>query len=83
MQARGYDGRMSLLEQVRKAIKESGVSRYAISKATGIDQGHLSKLVHGKAGIGLDHLEKLAEFLGWDLIFRPKRGKWNGKHIHK
>jgi transcriptional regulator with XRE-family HTH domain len=64
-----------ILAQVRKAIKESGVSRYAISKATGIDQGQLSKMIHGKCGLGLDGLEKLADALGWEIIFRPKRKK--------
>ena len=64
-----------ILAQVRKAIKESGHSRYAISKATGIDQGQLSKLIHGQCGLGLDGLEKLADFLGWEVIFRPKGKK--------
>src|SRR5260370_40395603 len=64
-----------ILEQVRKAVRDSGHSRYAISKATGIDQGQLSKLIHGQCGLGLDGLERLAEFLGWEIIFRPKAKK--------
>jgi hypothetical protein len=66
-----------IIQQVRQAIKESGHTRYAISKATGIDQGQLSKLIHGQCGLGLDALERLAEFLGWEIIFRPnaKKGK--------
>jgi transcriptional regulator with XRE-family HTH domain len=63
------------MERARKAIKQSSHSRYAISKATGIDQGQLSRLMRGHSELGLDALERLAEFLGWELIFRPKAKK--------
>jgi transcriptional regulator with XRE-family HTH domain len=62
-----------LLDSIRKAIEASGKTRYAIHKATGIDQGQLSKLMKGQAGLSLDTLEKLADFLGLEIIIRPKR----------
>lgn len=62
-----------LLATMRKAIEASGKTRYAIHKATGIDQGQLSKLMKGQAGLSLDTLEKLADFLGEEIIIRPKR----------
>jgi transcriptional regulator with XRE-family HTH domain len=62
-----------LLNAIRKAIQASGKTRYAIHKATGIDQGQLSKLMKGQAGLSLDSLEKLAGFLGLEIIIRPKR----------
>jgi transcriptional regulator with XRE-family HTH domain len=58
---------------MRKAIAASGKTRYAIHKATGIDQGQLSKLMKGQAGLSLDTLEKLADFLGLEILIRPKR----------
>jgi transcriptional regulator with XRE-family HTH domain len=64
-----------LLEAMRKAIRASGKSRYAIHKATGIDQGQLSKLMKGQAGLSLESLEKLAEFLGMEFVIRNKREK--------
>jgi transcriptional regulator with XRE-family HTH domain len=67
-----------ILEQIKKAIRESGVSRYAISKGTGIDQGQLSRLIHGRTTLGLEPAERLADFLGCEIIFRPKKGKKNG-----
>jgi len=62
-----------LLKTIRKAIEASGTSRYAIHKATGIDQGQLSKLMKGQAGLSLESLEKLADFLGLEIILRTKR----------
>lgn len=62
-----------LLDTMRKAIEASGKTRYVIHKATGIDQGQLSKLMKGQAGLSLDSLEKLADFLGLEIILRPKR----------
>ena len=67
-----------VLEQIQKAIEDSDVSRYAISKATGIDQGHLSKLMAGKASISIEKLQTLLDFLGLEIIVRPKR-KAKGK----
>jgi transcriptional regulator with XRE-family HTH domain len=62
-----------LLETVRKAIEASGKTRYAIHKATGIDQGQLSRLMKGQTGLSLESLEKLADFLGLEIIVRTKR----------
>ena len=62
-----------VLEQIRKAIEQSGTSRYAISKATGIDQGQLSKLMSGQCSISIEKLQKLLDFLGLEIIVRPKR----------
>ena len=63
----------TVLDDVRTAIDRSEVSRYAISKATGIDQGQLSKLMGGEAGLSIASLERLAEFLGLEIVIRPNR----------
>ena len=55
-----------LSDQFRAAIREAddaGVTRYAISKATGIDQAVLSKFLSGERGMSLESLDKLAAFL--------------------
>jgi hypothetical protein len=64
-----------LLKAIRQAIQASGMSRYAIHKATGIDQGQLSKLMKRQAGLSLESLETLADFLGLEIIIRAKRQK--------
>jgi transcriptional regulator with XRE-family HTH domain len=71
-----------ILEAIRREIKASGLSRYAISKETGIDQAQLSRLMNGKFGLRIDTLEILADFLGLEILIRPKRkkGRTDGKH---
>jgi transcriptional regulator with XRE-family HTH domain len=64
-----------LSDQIREAIQNAGVSRYRISKATGITEAALSRFLHGKSGISLDTLDILGEYLGLDITARktPKR----------
>jgi transcriptional regulator with XRE-family HTH domain len=71
-----------VLDEIRKAMKASGKTRYRLWKETGIDQSHLFKLWNGKAGLSVDNLERLAEALGQEIIFRPmkrKAGKAKGR----
>jgi transcriptional regulator with XRE-family HTH domain len=64
-----------IMKQLAKAIKESGQSRYQISKATGIDQAVLCRIATG-SGTGsssLKTLDVLCEYLGLELV--KKKGK--------
>jgi plasmid maintenance system antidote protein VapI len=61
-----------LSDQLRQAIETSGKSRYALWQETDIDQATLSRFVHGKGGLSMDGLDRLAEALGLELA--PKRG---------
>ena len=63
----------TVLDDIRTAIDRSEFSRYRISKATRIDQGQLSKLMGGEAGLSIASLERLAEFLGLEIVIRPNR----------
>ncbi len=62
-----------VLDQMRRHIKASGQTRYAIWKATGIDQSQLSRLMSGSAGLSYEALEWLADYLGLEIVIRPKR----------
>ena len=62
-----------ILDDIRKAIKASGKSRYRIWKDTGISEGQLSELMAGTKGLSIEALERLAEYLGLEIIIRPKR----------
>ena len=67
------------MKQLAKAIKESGQSRYQISKATGIDQAVLCRIATG-SGTGscsTKTLDILCEYLGLEL--KRKKGKKRGK----
>jgi plasmid maintenance system antidote protein VapI len=59
---------LPLSEQFRKAIETCGESRYAISKATGIDQSALSRFIHGERGLSMDVMDRLGEYLGLKLV---------------
>ena len=62
-----------VLNEVRRLIEESGETRYAISKATGITQVQLSRLMAGDVGLSLDSLEKLLHHLGYRIELQKQR----------
>lgn len=66
-----------LSDQVRQAIDDSGLSRYAIAQETGIDESALSKFYNRKRGFNTDTLDALGEFLGLRIVVdrKAKKGK--------
>ena len=66
-------------DQIRKAIDASGMTRYQISKATGIAQSTLSRFMAGHA-MSTDVLDALAPVLGLSIVVkRSAGGKGHGK----
>jgi transcriptional regulator with XRE-family HTH domain len=59
-------------DKIRAAVDASGMSRYAICKAIGLNQGAMSRFMSGKSGIAMDTLDRLAELLGLDVVARHK-----------
>lgn len=57
----------SLIDQLRHYIETAEVSRYRISKETGISQSLLSRFMHGKAFFSEESLNTLADALGLEL----------------
>ena len=53
---------------VRQAIQASGLSRYAICKAAGIDQAAMSRFMSGASGLTTASLDALAEVLGLRVV---------------
>jgi len=65
------------MKQLAKAIKESGQSRYQISKATGIDQAVLCRIATG-SGTGscsTKTLDILCEYLGLELVQKKRKAR--------
>jgi hypothetical protein len=58
---------------MRQAVRDSELTRYAISVRTGIDQGTLCRFIRGERGMSLDSVDKLMECL--ELEIRPRRRK--------
>ena len=61
-------------DQLRRAVRESEATRYALSKTTGISQAVLCRFVAGTSGMSLESIDKLMDAL--NLEIRPrKRGR--------
>jgi DNA-binding phage protein len=55
-------------DQLRRAVKRSEETRYAISQQTGIAQSILSRFVNQDSGLSIESIDKLCEFLGLRLV---------------
>jgi transcriptional regulator with XRE-family HTH domain len=68
----------TLSEQLRAAIEKAGVSRYEISKATGVSQSTLSKFVLGtRPGLSFDAMDRVGEYLGLVIVKKSQPKKRN------
>jgi len=54
-------------DQLRRAVQQSDLTRYQISKQTGIDQSILSRFVNRGAGLSMESVDKLVDCLGLRL----------------
>ena len=59
--------RPSFSDEIRRLVKDSGLSQYAICKSTGIQAATMNRFMHGKAGLSLENLDRLAEFFHWTI----------------
>lgn len=66
-----------LIDQIRKAIDESDVSRYRIAQQTGISESALSQFYNGHRGLSMDSLNKLGAYLKLRVVVDPdaKQGR--------
>ena len=62
----------TVTDQLRRAVEESGQTRYAISKATGIPASVLSRFVAGGRGLRSENIDRLCDYLG--LVLTAKAG---------
>jgi transcriptional regulator with XRE-family HTH domain len=60
------------MDQLRRAIGESGMTRYRLSKLTGISQGQLAEVMAGTQGLSLDAFERVTEALGVSAVLVPQ-----------
>jgi len=66
-------------DAIRKAVNDSGRSRYSICKAAEIDQSQFSKFMAGLHGLSMAKLDRLAAVLGLELRPVKRAGKRKGK----
>ena len=66
--------RVKLSEQVRRAVNESGMTRYAICKAIGMHESVMSRFMNGKGGLQQDSQDAIADLLDFHIVVgKPKR----------
>jgi plasmid maintenance system antidote protein VapI len=58
----------TIIDDLRKAIRQSGETEYGVAKASGVPQSVVNRFVTGKRGISLDTAAKLTKHLGLRLI---------------
>ena len=67
--------RIDIEEQLRRAIVESPMTRYAISKSSGVSQSVLSNFVNRNRSVTMETAAKLADVLGLELTARKRKGR--------
>ena len=68
-----------ITERIQEAIRSGGMSRYAISKATGIDQALLCRFLKGQSSLSFETVDKLMDALGLEIVIRPRRTTRKGE----
>ncbi len=67
------EGMAQLLDDIRAVVEGSGKTRYHIAKDLSISQAHLSRLMSGERGLSIEMWERLTQYLGLEIVIRPKR----------
>ena len=65
--------RATLIDQIRQAVLDADMTRYEISKQTGIDKASLSRFVHGERGLSDKAINLIGELLNLEIVVRKKR----------
>jgi transcriptional regulator with XRE-family HTH domain len=61
-----------LTDQLRAAITASGKSLGQIARESGIDVATICRFMHGKGGLSMDGLDRIAEAIGVELTAMAK-----------
>jgi len=66
-------------DQLRSAIRDSGLSVYAIAQSTAIDKAVLSRFINGKSGLSVTSIDQLCTVLGLRLVSETELSKQRKK----
>ena len=75
---------MTVSEALRRGIRDSGLSAYALGKLADVDPHQISRFLDGRRGLTANTIDRLAEALGLRLVTaprpkgRPRRAKVTG-----
>lgn len=59
-----------VLTDLKEKIGQCGKSRYVIAKESGVSAAQLSRFMTGERGLSLDSVERVAAYLGLELVLR-------------
>lgn len=60
-------------DEVREAIRNSGLTRYRICKEIGLAESAMSKFFAGEGGLSMEVLDKIAPLIGMHISTDAKR----------
>lgn len=68
-------GLSMLGKRLKDILNREGITAYRLCKDLGLDQGQVSRFLNGKQNLALDKVERVVEYLGYDLelVKRPSR----------
>jgi transcriptional regulator with XRE-family HTH domain len=64
---------MSLADEIKAVMSEKGITAYEVDRETGLSQSMLSRFFSDKVALSLKSLNKLLDYLGYELTIRKKR----------
>lgn len=64
--------KITFTDQIRRFVETSEHTRYRISKETGIGQDTLCRFVAGTSSLRESNMDKLADFLGLEVVRKGK-----------
>ena len=70
--------RVKLSDQLRAMISSSDKSMGQIARESGIDIATISRFMHGKGGLSVDGLDRIADCLGLNITTGSKPRKRKG-----
>ena len=65
--------------RLKDILKREEVSAYRLCKDLGLDKGQVSRCLNGKQNLALDKVEKVADYLGYDLRWVKREPSRKGR----
>jgi DNA-binding phage protein len=67
-----------ITERIQEAIRSGGMSRYALSHRTGVDQALLCRFLKGQSSMSFETADKVLDALGLEVVIRPRHSTKKG-----
>ena len=71
--------KQKLMEQLRRAVADSGKTLGEFSRDTGIDKSALSRFVNGERGLSMEAIDAVGEYLRLRIVADKSKPKKGGK----